>query len=66
VTLRLKNFGDPRSNATILLLPFRCYCHNMFRSYDHQVADSGVLSQAVCLTVIAVSWISNHEMWLPW
>jgi hypothetical protein len=27
------------SNATILLL-FRCYCHDMFRSYDHhQVAD---------------------------
>jgi hypothetical protein len=19
-----------------------------------------------CLTVIAVSWISNHELWLPW
>jgi hypothetical protein len=26
----------------------------------HQAADSGVLSQAVCLTAIAVSWISNH------
>jgi hypothetical protein len=35
----------------------------MFRSYDHhQAADSGVLSQAVCLTAIAVSWISNHEL----
>jgi hypothetical protein len=32
----------------------------------HQAADSGVLSQAVCLTAIAVSWISNHELWLPW
>jgi hypothetical protein len=53
------------SNATILLLLFRCYCHNMFRSYDHhQAADSGVLSQAVCLTAVAVSWISNHNSWL--
>jgi hypothetical protein len=35
----------------------------MFRSYDHnQAADSGVLSQAACLTAIAVSWISNHEL----
>jgi hypothetical protein len=30
--------------------------------FDH-MADSGVLSQAVCLTAIAVSWISNHELW---
>jgi hypothetical protein len=50
------NFGSV--NAKILHLFFRCYCHNMFRSYDHyQAADSGVLSQAVCLTAIAVSWI---------
>jgi hypothetical protein len=55
------------SNATILPLLFRCYCHNMFRPYDHhQAADSGVLSQAVCSTAIAVSWISNHELWLLW
>jgi hypothetical protein len=32
----------------------------------HQAADSGVLSQAVCSTAIAVSWISNHKFWLPW
>jgi hypothetical protein len=34
----------------------RCYCHNMFRSYDHhQVTYSSILSQAVCLTAIAVA-----------
>jgi hypothetical protein len=33
----------------------------MFDHFDHhQAADSGVLSQAVCLTAIAVSCISNH------
>jgi hypothetical protein len=32
----------------------------------HQAADSGVLSQAVCLTGIAVSCVSSHELWLPW
>jgi hypothetical protein len=39
----------------------------MFRLYDHhQAADSGVLSQAVCLAAVAVSWINNHELWLQW
>jgi hypothetical protein len=34
----------------------------MFQSYDHlQVALSTILSQAVCLTAIAVSWICNQE-----
>jgi hypothetical protein len=38
-----------------------------FDHFDrHQAADSGVLSQAVCLTGIAVSCISSHELWLPW
>jgi hypothetical protein len=32
-------------NATNLLLLFRFYCHNMFRSYDHhQAAYSSILS----------------------
>jgi hypothetical protein len=44
------------STQQFFFLLFRCYCHNMFRSYDHhQAADSGVLSQAVCLTAIANS-----------
>jgi hypothetical protein len=30
----------------------------------HRAADSGVPLQAVCLTAIAVSRISNHELWL--
>jgi hypothetical protein len=34
----------------------------MFRSYDlHQAADSGVLSQAVCLTAIAVSCLPPDD-----
>jgi hypothetical protein len=58
------NYGSVK--ATILLLLFRCYCHNMFRSYDHNhVAYSSILSQAVCLTEVGVNWISNHELWLP-
>jgi hypothetical protein len=52
------------SKATILLLLFRCYCHDMSRSYDHhQAADSGVLSQAVCLTAIAVSYFFSRDLW---
>jgi hypothetical protein len=57
------NYGSV--NATILLVLFGCYCHNMFRSYDHhQAAYIGIMSQAVCSTAIAVSWICNHELWL--
>jgi hypothetical protein len=39
------------SNATILLL-FRCYCHNMFRSYDHHQ-----------VTTIR-DYHGNHNSWL--
>jgi hypothetical protein len=35
----------------------------MFRSYDHhQAADSAALSQAVCLTAIAVSWDKQSQI----
>jgi hypothetical protein len=34
--------------------------------FDHTTIISNVLSQAVCLTAIAVSWISNQGLWLPW
>jgi hypothetical protein len=50
------------SNATILLLLFRCYCHNMFRSYDHHHATYiSILSQVNSLELLGLGAVSNFR-----
>jgi hypothetical protein len=48
IWLLQSNYGSV--NATILFLLFRCYCHNMFQSYNHHQATGYVISLPGYLT----------------